>query len=318
MKPYMTLMAVVMLISTVEASLSLDIGVQSQFTAGEIISFNYSITSDADVEVNYVVSVSCPDTPAPLLRVKTIDLKGNLSSIRSYTYLTVDESFEPQTCTAFVSIIEPSELTEEESFEIATNPSLSFELYLCMDQACEEKTKTFAIDEDVYIEYSSGVSNPVINATLSYPNGTSQEITLPYSMKAEQTGLYTLEVTASKESYKNVSDSISFAVIERHANITDASECNADGTCDPEETYQTCPQDCASGQLDGICDLVEDEICDPDCNGTRDEDCRIDYEVPMDEGWNLISFPLERLQGISAFILPLFFLLGILVWRIYI
>jgi len=137
-------------------------------------------------------------------------------------------------------------------------------------------------------------------------------------MKVELTGLYNLETMASKEGYKNVSESISFAVIERHANITDTSECNADGTCDPDENHQKCPQDCPSGGEDGLCDLVEDGICDPDCNETRDEDCRIEYEIQLEEGWNLISFPLERLQGISAFILPLFFLLGILVWRIYI
>jgi len=315
MKAYIRILMAIILLAINVSPLSIDIEIKPQFIAGEIVSFNYSIF-DMNGNISYSVGVNCPDAPIPLLEIKTAeqDISGN------YTYLTVDESFEPQTCTAFVSIMEPSELTEEESFYISTNPSLSFELYLCTDQACEEKTKTFAVGEDVYIEYSSGVSDPVINATLICPNETKQ-ITLPYTMKAEQVGPYILDVTASKEGYKNASDSISFSVIERHANITEASECNADGTCDPEETYQTCPQDCASGQLDGICDLVEDEICDPDCNETRDEDCRIDYEVPMDEGWNLISFPLERLEGMlppPALILPLFLLLGILAWRIYI
>jgi len=295
-------------------SAEIEIDVQDSFGLGETASFNYSIIPDIDSEISYYVSAYCPNAPTPIFEIETTD--SNVTG--SYTVFTIDESIEPQTCTASVVIIEPYNLTEYASFEIVTDPSFSFYLYLCKDQLCSEKTKFFVVDEDIYLKYYSEVSDPVMNATLGYPNGTSQEISLPYSMKAEQSGSYTLEVTASKEGYKNASASISFAVIERHANITDASECNADGTCDPEETYQTCPQDCASGQLDGICDLVEDGICDPDCNETRDEDCRIDYQVEMDEGWNLVSFPLERLEGMippPALILPLFLVLGILVWR---
>jgi len=314
MKPYIkiwTLMAVIMLISTVGA-LSIGIGIKSQFSAGETVSFNYSILG-VDENISYFVSVNCPDAPIPLLEMKTAD-----SDItQSYTYLSIDESIEPQTCTASVSVIEPYSLTQEESFDILADPSFLFELYLCKDQLCEEKSKTFVVSEDIYIKYYSEVFDPVIIANLTSPNETKQ-IDLPYTMTAELVGSYLLNVTASKEGYKNVSESISFAVIERYPNITEASDCNADGTCDPEENHQTCPMDCASGGVDGYCDLVEDEICDPDCNGTRDEDCRIEYDVPMDEGWNLISFPLERLEGISAFILPLFLMLGILAWRIYI
>jgi len=317
MKPYITLMAVILLISTAGA-LSIDIEIKHQFIEGETVSFNYSISSDMDEQINYFVGVHCPYAPNPLLEPKTAWLRGEVLR-DNYTHITsVDQSLEPQTCTAFVSIIEPYELANETIFRMVTKPSFLFDLYVCKDFDCFEKSRFFILNEDVYLKSTSGVPEPIITATLTYPNDTIQEITLPSSIKAEQVGSHTLEVTASKEGYKNVSESISFAVIERHANITDTSKCNADETCDPEENHQTCPQDCASGGVDDYCDLVEDEICDPDCNGTRDEDCRIEYEVPVEEGWNLVSFPLERLEGISAFILPLFSLLGILAWRIYI
>jgi len=293
MKPQKIILGIILtiILLTLEASsISINIEIKPQFTTGETVTFNYSIT-DVDENISYLVSVRCPDAPIPLLNRETAD--ENVSE--NYTYLTVDEVLEPQTCNASVSVIEPYSLTEKESFEIVTDPSFSFELYLCKDQLCEEKSKIFAQGEDIYIRYSSGVSNPEVIASLNCPNETKQ-ISIPYSMEAEQIGSYTVEANASREGYKNASDSVSFAVIERHANITDASECNANGTCDPIENHQTCQQDCPSGGEDGYCDLVEDGICDPDCNGTRDEDCRINYQLQLEEGWNLFSFPLERLE----------------------
>ncbi|MBC8487404.1 MAG: DUF333 domain-containing protein [Bacteroidetes bacterium] len=51
-----------------------------------------------------------------------------------------------------------------------------------------------------------------------------------------------------------------------------------DGICGLEEEYFTCPQDCPSGAKDGICDEVEDGICDDDCvrqdKEKLDPDCK--------------------------------------------
>ncbi|MEA2037594.1 MAG: hypothetical protein U9O94_08850 [Nanoarchaeota archaeon] len=42
--------------------------------------------------------------------------------------------------------------------------------------------------------------------------------------------------------------------------------------CDLNENYLTCSQDCKSGSSDGICDALEDGICDQDCINS-DSDC---------------------------------------------
>lgn len=51
--------------------------------------------------------------------------------------------------------------------------------------------------------------------------------------------------------------------------------CNQNNICEPNfgENYNTCPEDCRSGSGDGICDLVRDGRCDPDCTSKGDLDC---------------------------------------------
>jgi len=135
----------ILLLAIEASSISIDIEIKSQFMAGETVTFNYSITN-VNENISYLVSVRCPDAPIPLLNRETAD--QNVSA--NYTYLTVGEVLEPQTCNASVSVIEPYSLTEKESFEIVTNPSFSFSLFLCKDQLCEEKSKIFARGEDIY------------------------------------------------------------------------------------------------------------------------------------------------------------------------
>ncbi|MCW1296500.1 MAG: DUF333 domain-containing protein [Candidatus Parvarchaeota archaeon] len=46
-----------------------------------------------------------------------------------------------------------------------------------------------------------------------------------------------------------------------------------DGTCGVPENFSSCPKDCPSGSLDGYCDKMKDNICDPDCRKAEDPDC---------------------------------------------
>ena len=51
--------------------------------------------------------------------------------------------------------------------------------------------------------------------------------------------------------------------------------CNQNGVCEQNlsESYLTCPEDCPTGAADGICDLMRDGRCDPDCTKGADVDC---------------------------------------------
>lgn len=48
--------------------------------------------------------------------------------------------------------------------------------------------------------------------------------------------------------------------------------CNQNNICEINEDYFNCPEDCPSGSKDGICDLQDDGVCDPDCI-SGDPDC---------------------------------------------
>lgn len=52
-----------------------------------------------------------------------------------------------------------------------------------------------------------------------------------------------------------------------------------DLTCVIGENYFNCPRDCSSGSLDGICDKVNDGICDPDCERLNMKDQDIDCTI---------------------------------------
>lgn len=58
-----------------------------------------------------------------------------------------------------------------------------------------------------------------------------------------------------------------------HSNpVTIKVLCNLNGVCEPDigENYFNC-RDCPSGSKDNVCDLVEDGICDPDCEPGYDD-----------------------------------------------
>ena len=57
-----------------------------------------------------------------------------------------------------------------------------------------------------------------------------------------------------------------------------------DGICGLPENFETCPEDCPSGELDEYCDGLADRICDPDCEEKDDPDCEEEFEI----SWSII------------------------------
>lgn len=210
---------VVLTISQVEATATISIDVNPSFTLGETIQFNYNLVSNTNEQVNYSLSIECPNAPIPFVDMKTAELQSNTPVTGTYGDVIIDETIEPQTCTAFVSITEPYGLTETKEFKIIANPSFEFKLESCKDQSCSEKSKIFVKDEKIYLSYNSETSNPDITAVLTYPDKKTNQIALPASITASQIGTYKLEATASKQGYKTISTSEQFGVIERRVNI---------------------------------------------------------------------------------------------------
>lgn len=53
-----------------------------------------------------------------------------------------------------------------------------------------------------------------------------------------------------------------------------------DGACSHDENTGNCPEDCPAGGIDDYCDGREDEVCDPDCVGSGDPDCKYTAGAP--------------------------------------
>jgi len=225
-------------------NINIKINVNDTFQINDTLNFTYTITSNQDAEITYTPYISCEQAPQPFLEEKEISLKANVPYQDKYASIKVEDYLEPQTCVVFIQILSPIEKKIEKEFKIETIPSFQFNLQYCKDQSCAKKTKVFILNDDIYLNYNSDVKDLEITVNLIYPDKTEKQITLPASIKAEQTGNYELDVTVSKQGYKTVIRKDMFGVIGEQVEIKSASVCNVDGICSGQENEQNCPQDC--------------------------------------------------------------------------
>ena len=265
---YIFVLAILTFVTPIFADFTVDIEIKPEYKIGEIITFNYSITSSISTNITYFSLVNCPKALEPLLELKRAKVERGVALKGTYTYLEINEDTEPQTCEASITLTEPFEYTTSKNFSIVTTPGFNFSVLVCKDQLCIKKSKIFVKNQKIYLDYSSEVKNISINANLTYPDKTIKQLTLPTSIKAEQTGTYTLKVTASKEGYKTKALSTQFGVVEKEAEIINTSSCFVNSICEPDlgENYKTCPQDCEP--------CAKDNICNPDCLTGEDADCK--------------------------------------------
>lgn len=226
------------------AEISIDINVEDSFSSGETASFEYSIYSDSSQQIIFMPSVFCSDAPIAELKQNLININAGETYSGKYEGATIDESIEPQTCTAYVQILSPVEIIEQKQFVIETPPSFYFDLKMCKDSACENKAKVFLVGDNIYLDYDSEVSNPLITITLTYPDKRTAQLNVPGSVRATDIGTYEMEISAEKQDYKKIKQKQNFAVIDEKPEIEFAGVCNVDGRCEAEETKDNCPQDC--------------------------------------------------------------------------
>jgi hypothetical protein len=212
-------LALALLANPAGAVPTIDISVEPVFHEGDAIDFSYSIVSEQDESIKYLANVNCPGSPGTLLELKELDLKANEPFAGEYVYDVAWEEVKGGRCFASVSIIEPYELEVTEPFEVITPLEFSLDVSFCKTSSCAQESKVFVLGEDVYVRYASGAKNPSVAATLTLPDGTTRQLTLPATIESEQIGTYELAITASKEGYRTVTQSEQFGVIESEADI---------------------------------------------------------------------------------------------------
>lgn len=228
----------------VSAKITVDLKVKDTFGLGDKTQFDYSISSDYALDITFTPHIICPDAPVSLIQEKTANLKPGTPYSETYYYLTIDESLNPQKCTAYVRILSPPQQTFSKEFAIVTDPSFLFNIRTCKDASCAEKSKVFLKNDEVYLDYSSELQDLSVTAMLAYPDKTTKQMSLPSLIKAEQSGTYTLDVTASKQGYKTMNAQEQFGVIKKEPDIKKVTLCNSNAVCDKGEDWQSCPQDC--------------------------------------------------------------------------
>ncbi|MBC7081776.1 MAG: hypothetical protein H5T44_06010 [Thermoplasmatales archaeon] len=62
----------------------------------------------------------------------------------------------------------------------------------------------FLVNEPIYIAYPSSVDDLEIICAITYPDGSSKTINLPYTFISNKVGLYSLSINGRKEGYRNV------------------------------------------------------------------------------------------------------------------
>ncbi len=111
----------------------------------------------------------------------------------------------------------------------------------CEDKDCINENAVFRKNETIFLE----MDNPDLinlNASLTFPNGSSNQITLPYEFRTNEEGVYSLLLSGTKEGYEDASEELIFGVKEVRILLTQT--CNSNDVCEENETGQNCPQDC--------------------------------------------------------------------------
>ena len=197
------------------SSLSIDINVKPSFNIGDNVSFSYTINSDTPQNISYVASVQCPDAPISLLNLINATTGPIAPVSETYLYLSVlKDSLNPQTCTAYVTLLSPVNLSQNKTFSLNMNPNFDFNLNLCNDSSCAVPSRFFITGNQIYLNYTSDLTGLIINATLKSPPGDSNSVSIPGSFYATRAGTYSLDVSASKQGYKTITKEIKFGVID--------------------------------------------------------------------------------------------------------
>ncbi|MBD3245133.1 MAG: hypothetical protein GF335_04020 [Candidatus Moranbacteria bacterium] len=235
----------------VKAKIDISIDVNEEFSLGDVINFDYTISSDKQEDITYRYYYACSDPSAmvPPMQESTAEVGPGQSIKESFDDLSVDENFKTQQCEAIVEVINQDQEKEiiqsqRKEFSIKTPEFFTIDLNICKNQSCQEETKVFLINEPVYFDYNSDKENLDITTTLVYPDGESENLILPDQKKFQQEGTYLIKLTAKDET-RQIEEQERFTVIKENVNIKETQGvCNNNQICEDKEDSANCPTDC--------------------------------------------------------------------------
>lgn len=214
----------IFLIQNVSATTT-NIQVNPTFSEGEKMQFIYTITSDKNEEITYIPIIECENAPMALLMEQKITLIAGKPFNSKYEDKIVTEDYEPQKCTASISINPPYEQEFKKNFFLTTKPSFNLDIKICKDPECKELGKIFVIGEPIFIKISSSdkstgqnlqpillINHQTPSRNVVYSNSFTQ-------LSTSEIGTHSLTIQASLQGYKIMKKTIYFGVIQKHADI---------------------------------------------------------------------------------------------------
>jgi len=168
---------------------------------------------------------------------------------------------------------------------------ISLLIFLLVSQAVECQEKII----QVYLKFERDgeVKLNDVRVKLGYPN--KPDVYSNYSIELESNGKTILEKKfflsftlmsdppiELNETGKTINleyfDDVDYLIVKKNGEEIFRYQlagklCNPDKNCEGFETHFSCPEDCKSGSLDGVCNPVRDGMCDQDCFKSADVDC---------------------------------------------
>lgn len=223
---------------------------KSVYVPGDTIKINAVIynpnTYQVKAKLHTVLDNSKETYPAAIIPYEFSLNAKETKTILIYD-VAIDKNFISDTYIVTARVLFDDKEIERKEIEFEVKDTLKeieFEVNVCKDQRCKEKSKVFVKNQEVYLDYYSKIKDLFVKTNIEYPDRTTKTLTLPILIKTDQIGTYKLEVAASKEGYRIITKKDQFAVIGKQVEIQSGSVCNNNEICDVGENSQNCPQDC--------------------------------------------------------------------------
>lgn len=198
---------------------------QQIYKPGDAILITADLHNEWEFEVDVVLEcllTSQTKVASDRLVYRDVTLGAGESKTVNLYEIDVTEDFPSDEYMVSVKLIDDSIIEEEREITFLVEGTLKqmpFGVYLCRDEECEYESSVFIQGASIYVGYESPIEGIQVAATISFPDGSKENITLPTLLQAGGTGSYILQVTASKSGYKSEAAQIDFAVIEQEPNI---------------------------------------------------------------------------------------------------
>ncbi|MFH1172649.1 MAG: hypothetical protein ABIH55_01260 [Nanoarchaeota archaeon] len=246
----------VILFSSLASAYEININVPSAVNEGEMISFSYTISSNIEETIKFYPLIDCFDSgPDDFLTEETITVNPDNSYTSTHSLVEVNyEWFDNGQCIASINIINPTQETFSESFQVKVADHI------------EAKTRTYNQDSrsdkvflvgDIIIIQTEASANPDAKnelfdvrytSTITSEQGFSQTFEgEAHTMILTEPGSYEVWVTSTSPGFMEDRSPARFVAVSEHV-VPDPVRviCNFDLICDSmrRETSSNCPSDC--------------------------------------------------------------------------